>query len=138
MAFPEVVPALQLGTIDGQENPIGLITSSGIDEAVDYLADTKHLYGFMLLLASNGVWDRIADEDHALFQEAAAEAAVYNDGLVDTSVQAGMDKAAAKMTVTQPDLEAWRAAASDVYKQFADVEGFKELYLAIVEAGKQF
>jgi tripartite ATP-independent transporter DctP family solute receptor len=138
MAFPEVVPALQLGTIDGQENPIGLITSAGIDEAVDYLADTKHLYGFMLLLSSEGAWDRIAEEDRAMFEEAAAEAAVFNDGLVETSVQAGMDIASAKMTVTQPDLAAWRAAAADVYKQFVDVEGFEELYLAIVEAGEQF
>ncbi len=138
MAFPEVVPALQLGTIDGQENPIGLITSTGIDEAVDYLANTKHLYGFMLLLASEGAWSRIPEEDYAMFQEAAVEAAAYNDELVDASVEAGMEQAASKMTVTEPDLEAWRAAASDVYKQFTDVEGFEDLYLSIVEAGKQF
>lgn len=138
MAFPEVVPALQLGTIDGQENPIGLITSTGIDEAVDYLADTKHLYGFMLLLASNGAWDRIPEEDQTLFQEAAAEAATYNDELVEQSVAAGMEQATSKMTVTEPDIEAWRAAAADVYKEFSDVEGLEELYLSIVEAGEQF
>ncbi len=136
MAFPEVVPALQLGTIDGQENPIGLITSTGIDEAVDYLADTKHLYGFMFMLASEGAWNRIPEEDHAIFNEAAAEAASYNDELVEKSVADGMGKAQAKMTVTQPDLEAWRAATSDVHKQFENVEGFADLYSRIVEEGK--
>lgn len=138
MAFPEVVPALQLGTIDGQENPIGLITSSGIDEAVDYLADTKHLYGFMLLLAANGAWERVAEEDRPMFQEAAAEAAAYNDELVAASVEAGMAEAAEKMTVTAPDLEEWRAATASVYEQFADVEGFADLYTKIVEAGEKY
>jgi len=138
MAFPEVVPALELGTIDGQENPIGLITSTGIDEAVDYLADTRHLYGFMLLLAAENAWDRIPEEDRAIFEESAAEAAAYNDELVEASVKSGMEEAASKMTVTTPDLEEWRAAAADVHTQFADVEGFTDLYNRIVEAGKKY
>ena len=138
MAFPEVVPALQLGTIDGQENPIGVITSSGIDEAVDYLADTKHLFGFMLLLAAENTWQNIPEEDRDIFLEAAEEAAVYNDELVEVSVDEGMKQAAEKMTVTTPDLGPWRDAAADVYKQFADTEGFTELYDRIVELGEQY
>lgn len=138
MAFPEVVPALQLGTIDGQENPIGLITSTGIDEAVDYLADTEHLYGFMLLLASETAWDRIDEADRAMFEEAAAEAAAYNDELVAASNEEGMQEAASKMTVTNPDLAPWREATADVYKQFEDVEGFVDLYTRIVEAGEKY
>ena len=138
MAFPEVVPSLQLGTIDGQENPIGVITSTGIDEAVDYLADTRHLYGFMMLLASESGWQQIPEEDQALFMEAAAEAAVYNDELVEASVQAGMSDVAERLTITNPDLTDWRAAASEVYLQFDDVEGFTDLYNRIVELGEQY
>ncbi|MEN9060851.1 MULTISPECIES: TRAP transporter substrate-binding protein [Ponticoccus] len=138
MAFPEVVPALQLGTIDGQENPIGLITSTGIDEAVDYLADTKHLYGFMFLLAAESAWDSIPEGDRAIFTEAAEQAAAYNDELVEASVQEGMAKAGEKMTVTRPDLAAWRAATAEVYQQFSDVEGFTDLYTRIVEAGQDY
>jgi len=136
MAFPEVVPALQLGTIDGQENPIGMITSSGIDEAVDYLAETEHLYGFMLLLISNQAWDRIDEADRAIFEVAAKEAAVFNDDLVAKSTEEGLKKAAEKMKVTKPDMGPWREAAAEVYKQFADVEGFADLYNAIVEEGR--
>jgi TRAP-type transport system periplasmic protein len=138
MAFPEVVPALQLGTIDGQENPIGLITSSGIDDAVEYLADTKHLYGFMLLLMSENMWEKMPADDQKMFLDAATEAAAYNDELVEKSVQSGMEKAGKKMTITHPDMGPWRAAAGDVYKQFADVNGFSELYNSIVEAGKDY
>ena len=138
MAFPEVVPGLQMGAIDGQENPIGLITSTGIDEAVDYLADTRHLYGFMLLLAAETAWDRIPEEDRALFEAAAQEAAAYNDELVEVSVAEGMEKAGARMTITTPDLAEWRAATADVYQQFSDVEGFQDLYARIVEEGEAY
>ncbi|HCI46627.1 MAG TPA: C4-dicarboxylate ABC transporter substrate-binding protein, partial [Rhodospirillaceae bacterium] len=138
MAFPEVVPALQLGTIDGQENPIGLITSSGIDDAVDYLADTEHLYGFMVLLASENMWQRIPADDQEIFLEAAEEAAVYNDDLVEKSSKSGMEKAEQKMTITHPKMDEWRAAAADVYKQFSDVEGFTELYNSIVAEGQNY
>ena len=138
MAFPEVVPALQLGTIDGQENPIGVITSTSMDEAVDYLADTKHLYGFMLLLTAEGTWEKIPEEDRALFEEAAAEAASSNDELVEASIKEGMDRVTKTMTITHPDLGPWRAAAADVYKKYADVEGFTDLYNQIVELGEKY
>lgn len=138
MAFPEVVPALQLGTIDGQENPIGLIMSTGIDEAVDNLAETNHLYGFMLLLASNIAWDRIPEADRPIFEKAAEQAAAYNDKLVAGSSKRGMKEAASEMTITHPDMTPWREATADVYKQFSDVEGFTDLYERIVEAGEKY
>lgn len=136
MAFPEVVPALQLGTIDGQENPIGLIASAKIDEAVDNLALTNHLYGFMLLLVAEDVWASLSEEEQALIAQAAKDAATYNDELVAEQEKVQLEELSAKMTVTQPDMEPWRAATADVYKQFGDVEGFTELYESIVKAGE--
>jgi hypothetical protein len=35
-------------------------------------------------------------------------------------------------------LDPWREATKDVYKQFSDVDGFVELYEAIVEEGKNY
>lgn len=138
MAFPEVVPALQLGTIDGQENPIGVIMSTGIDEAVDYLADTKHLYGFMMLMTAEETWQNIPEEDREIFRQAAMESAEYNDELMNISVDEGMKKAQETMTVTQPNMGPWRDAASDVYKRFDNVEGFIDLYTRIVELGEKY
>lgn len=138
MAFPDVVPSLQLGTIDGQENPIGLIESAKMYEAVNYLADTKHLYGFMLLLVAEDTWASLSEEQQGIVMEAAAKAALFNDELVSESEAELMAKVGEHMTVTQPDMEPWREAASGVYKEFADVEGFTELYEAIVELGKDY
>lgn len=138
MAFPEVVPALQLGTIDGQENPIGLIASASIYEAVEHLANTEHLYGFMLLLGANTAWDAISEEHREHFREAAAEAADYNDEVLGASQSEQMEMVASHMTVSDPDITTWREAASEVYLEFADVEGFRELYEAIVELGNDY
>lgn len=138
MSFPDVVPALQLGTIDGQENPIGIISSAKMYEAVDNLADTKHLYGFMLLLVSEGTWNRLSDEEKDIINQAAARAAEFNDELVETSESEMMAEVSAQMNVTNPDLGPWREKASDVYKQFDNVEGFTELYEKIVELGQNY
>ena len=138
MSFPDVVPALQLGTIDGQENPIGIISSAKMYEAVDYLADTKHLYGFMLLLVAENTWNGLSDEEKEIINQAAAQAAEFNDELVATSEAEMMSEVSAEMTVTNPDLGPWRAKAQDVYKQFSDVAGFTELYEQIVELGEQY
>ncbi len=138
MAFPDVVPSLQLGTIDGQENPIGLIESAKMYEAVDYLADTKHLYGFMLLLVAEDTWEALSEEQQAIVLEAAAKAAIFNDELVATSEAELMAKVGQEMTITHPDMAPWRDAAKDVYKEFADVNGFTELYESIVTLGDNY
>lgn len=134
MAFPEVVPALQLGTIDGQENPIGLIASAKMYQAVDNLAMTNHLPGFMMLLAAEDVWQGFSDEERELLQQAARDASEYNDQLVAEQEQEQLDEVQAEMNTTEPDIEPWREATADVYKQFSDVEGFIELYESIRDA----
>lgn len=138
MSFPDVVPALQLGTIDGQENPIGIISSAKMYEAVGYLADTKHLYGFMLLLVSEGTWNSLSDSEKSILADAAARAAQFNDQLVAESEAEMMKEVSGEMTVTEPDLGPWREKSQEVYLQFSDVEGFADLYEKIVELGEDY
>jgi tripartite ATP-independent transporter DctP family solute receptor len=136
MAFPEIFTALQTKTIDGQENPIGLINSARFYEAVDNLATTNHIYGFMLLNISEKVYSSFTDQQKDWINKAAKVAASYNDEIVMKDEQALMDKMSTRMKVTKPDIGPWREATKDVYKQFTNVEGFEELYKAIVDAGK--
>jgi tripartite ATP-independent transporter DctP family solute receptor len=138
MAFPEVYTALQTKTIDGQENPITAIVSSKFYEVCDYLAITNHVYGFMFLNIADAKFQSFTGEQKEWINKAAAEAAVFNDKLVKEQEQKEMDIATSRMNVTRPDTSSWRELTKDVYKQFLDVEGFQELYLAIIEAGKEF
>jgi tripartite ATP-independent transporter DctP family solute receptor len=136
LAFPEVFTGLQLGTIDGQENPVGLIYSAKFHEIVKYLALTKHVYGFMLLTISDDFYKSLTPQQKAWVDESAREAAAFNDRYVKETEADFMAKVTKTMTVATPDVGPWRESTRDVYKQFLNVEGFGDLYLAIVDAGK--
>ncbi|GHC86188.1 periplasmic substrate-binding transporter [Pseudorhodoferax aquiterrae] len=71
MAFPEVFTALQQGTVDGQENPIPVITSSKFAQVQKHLSLTGHVYSPALLLLSNAVWSKLSEADRKVFLEAA-------------------------------------------------------------------
>ena len=138
MSFPEVIPALQMGAIDGQENPIGTIAANKIQDVVKYLGDTKHLYGFMMLTVSETFWKSLPKEDQDMFMEAAKEAAVHNDKLTAESEADLYKELGEKMEVIAPDMNEWREATKDVYKKFENVEGFVDLYTEIVKLGEQY
>jgi TRAP-type C4-dicarboxylate transport system substrate-binding protein len=55
--------------------------------------------------------------------------------LVKEQEKTQLAEVTAKMTVTKPDMEPWRAATADVYKKFENVEGFVDLYESIREVG---
>ena len=136
LSFPEVFTALQTGTIDGQENPIGLIYSSKFYEVIDWIALTNHIYGFMILNISEPVYQSLSEQEKIWVKAAAELAKNYYDKLVKETEKEFMDIVSTKMTVTNPDVESWREATKDVYKKFTNIEGFEELYLDITEAGK--
>ena len=138
MAFPEVYSALQTRTIDGQENPITAIVNSRFYEVCDYLAITNHVYGFMFLTIAEPTWQSFTDQQRAWVMRAAEEAAVFNDREVKIRETEELQYAMARMTVTRPDTSGWRAMTADVYRRFLHVEGFEELYRAIVEAGRKY
>jgi tripartite ATP-independent transporter DctP family solute receptor len=138
MAWPEVLTGLTLGTIDGQENPAALIFTNKIHEAVKNLAMTNHLYGFMMLVAGEKFLAQVPAATQEIIRQAALDAGRWNDTYTKQTETDFLDKLTKVMKVTRPDLDPWRAATKDVYKQFANMEGFNDLYQAILEEGKRF
>jgi tripartite ATP-independent transporter DctP family solute receptor len=83
MAFAEVFTALQQGTVDGQENPLSVITASKFEQVQKYLSLTGHVYSPALLLMNKGAWDKLSADDKKAFSEAAKEAVKANRARVD-------------------------------------------------------
>lgn len=138
LAFPEVYTALQLGTVDGQENPLGVIYSNKFYEVVHNLAITDHLVGFMMIVMNNDRFNALDPELQQALEKASLEASRYNDGLlakINGDIEAKLFKT---MNVTHPDMGPWREATKDVYKSFDKYPGFQELYLDIHKVGEQF
>ena len=52
MAFTEVFTALQQGMVDGQENPLSVITAAKLEQVQKYLSLTGHVYSPALILMS--------------------------------------------------------------------------------------
>ncbi len=74
MSFGDVYTALEQKTIDGQENPVGVIENSKFAEVQKYMSMTRHVYTGMLFLMSKKTWDSMSATEHEIISEAAREA----------------------------------------------------------------
>jgi tripartite ATP-independent transporter DctP family solute receptor len=90
MAWPEVIPALQQHTIDGQENPISVIVSAKLSQVQKYMSLTRHVYSPTLFILSPGVWNRLSDSDKKAFKQAAAAGGKAMRQFVDEVEQKGV------------------------------------------------
>jgi TRAP-type transport system periplasmic protein len=138
IAFTEVYNALQQGVVDGQENPIGVTYANGFGEVVNYLAWTDHLVGFMLITISDDVFQGLTPEQQDALVQAAEDARVYNEQLLEDLNAEWIEGLGEQVTFTEPDMQPWREAVSDVPQGFFQYEGFQDLYEGIAEVGENY
>jgi tripartite ATP-independent transporter DctP family solute receptor len=112
MAFSELVPALQQGTVDGQENPIPVILNNNLNQVQRHLTLTGHVYSPAMLLCNPAFVNRMNAEDRAALAQAGRDAAVANRARVTSDEQTGVDELRRRgMTVvTKVDSAAFQAA----------------------------
>ena len=75
MAFTELFTALEMGAVDGQENPTTLILNSRFHEAQKYLTLTQHAFTASPLVTNAAKLDAMGEDRRALLIEAAQEGA---------------------------------------------------------------
>ncbi|HZI83023.1 MAG TPA: TRAP transporter substrate-binding protein [Casimicrobiaceae bacterium] len=121
MAFTEVFTALQQGTVDGQENPLSVITAAKLDQVQKYLTLTGHVYSPAVFLMNKARWEKLSDADKQAFVEAAKEGVKANRARVDDDERKAVAELRAKgMTVIENvDKARFQAALSPVYADFA-------------------
>ncbi len=121
MAFTEVFTALQQGTVDGQENPLSVITAAKFEQVQKYLSLTGHVYSPCVLLMNKAAYDKLSAEDKKNFVDAAKEAVKANRARVDADEKTAVADLRAKgMQVTENiDKARFQAALAPVYVEFA-------------------
>ena len=123
MAWPEVLPALQQGTIDGQENPIGVIVSAKLNQTQRYLTLTGHVYSPAMILMSPAAFNKMNAADQKLIREIAREAAKVTRARVEELERNGLDelrKTNMQIRALSPDEKAaFQAALSPAFAEFA-------------------
>lgn len=129
MSWPEVISALQQGTIDGQENPISVLTSSKLWEVQKHLTLTSHVYAPVVLVLSPSFWGSLTDAQKAAFTEGAKAGAQASRAFVDDVEAKGVEmaKSHGMQVVENVDAAAFRAALEPAYKQYAKKFGQQTL-----------
>jgi tripartite ATP-independent transporter DctP family solute receptor len=124
MAFSELPPALQQGTVDGQENPIPIILSNNFNQLQKYLYLTNHVYSPGILVCSPAFWDGLSDEDRKAFEEAAKAAVKANRDRVEQDERTGVEELRRRgmdvreVTNREAYQDAMRPANASFEKQF--------------------
>ncbi|MBR0651703.1 DctP family TRAP transporter solute-binding subunit [Roseomonas terrae] len=120
MAFSELVPALQQGTVDGQENPIPVIVANNLNQVQRYLTLTGHVYSPGLLICNPAMLQAMTPADRAAFMEAARAAQRANRERVSADEASGVDELRRRgmQVVTQVDTAAFQAALAAAFAQY--------------------
>lgn len=77
MAFAEVFTALQQGTIDAQENPLGIIDANKFQEVQKYVSQTQHVYTPYIIVMNLDKWNSLTPEQQAAMEKANKEATEF-------------------------------------------------------------
>jgi tripartite ATP-independent transporter DctP family solute receptor len=116
MSFGELYSALQLKTVDAQENPITHVLTQKFFEVQDYLSLTYHIHVSQPLIISKIVYERLSENQRKALREAAQEVAVWHFEHVKSIEDSEIEKIKAQgMQVNTADQEAFRTAVKPVY-----------------------
>jgi tripartite ATP-independent transporter DctP family solute receptor len=96
--FAEVYTALQTKVVDGQENPLAIISTAKLYEVQKFVSMTNHMWDGFWFLANRRAWERLPEDLRPIVAKHLNEAAVaeradvakLNAGLKDELVSKGM------------------------------------------------
>ena len=112
--------ALEMGTFDGQENPIANIYANDIAEVNKYMTITNHKYESKNLVFSKSTWNKLPDDIKQILQEGAV---VYGKEHREAVASAQEDqlkelKEKGMIVNESPDIDAFKEATRTVYTNF--------------------
>lgn len=120
MAFGELFTALQQNTIDGQENPLAIVSTSKFYEVQKYLSLTEHFYAPAPLLISQDFFNKLAPEVQTAIKEAAIEARDFERQTLDDMNKSILEEIKANgMEINEVDKAPFIEAVQPVYEKFS-------------------
>ena len=107
--FSEVYSALQTKIVDGQENPLAIISTAKLNEVQKYCSLTNHMWDGFWFLANRRAWERLPEDIRTIMAKHINAAGVKERADV-AGLNAGLQKdlAAAGMVFNQPQSESFR------------------------------
>lgn len=130
MAFGDLFTALQTGVVDGYEVNPESTWSNGTYEAIKCGSKSNHIFAGSVVFISQAAYDRLSEEQKQILQEAADNAVLLNNELVQNSeadyetklVEAGL----VITDLNEGEHEKFAEAVQPLYEQYYDKVGGKE------------
>lgn len=116
MAMPEVYLAMKTGSIDGQENPLTIMSAAKFYEVSEQVVLTAHLVQPVFYALRKQVWDGLSDDLKKKMQAAADVATVQNsEARLNDEKQVTERLKGLGLTVSAIDLKPFYDNADKVY-----------------------
>ena len=140
MAVSEVFSAMQLGTVDGQENASSTFVNNKYYEVNKYYSVTHHIYTAEPLIMSLDKWNSLTPEQQEILQKAADEACQFEREMSDSMEADNMAEIAAQGTeineLTPEAVQAFKDALAPLYEKYQGEYG--EMIKKLQDAAAEF
>jgi len=127
LPFPEVYAALDQKAIDGQENPVTVISANKFYEVQKYIVLSHHQYNPQSLIFSAKVWDTLGAANQKILADAAVEAGKYQRQVSRAAAGGALDnlkKNGMQVTELSPaELAKFRDAMKSVVAKHSEIVG---------------
>ena len=132
MALSEVFTSLQQGTIEAQENPLAMISSTNLFEVQDYVNLTAHVLSWAYVVIGDRQFQAMPPDLQEIFMEAVHDMQDYEHQLFLENQSRLRDHLESKgMDFIEADVSSFRQMGSQaVYQSLSDE--MKEIYNRIV------
>lgn len=135
MAFSEVYSALQLGAIDGQENPVEVPLNNQFFEVQGHLNLTQHVADSFLVALSNSAWERIPEDFRDEVQAAADEMIAEHDAeeiAAEEDIIAQLEERGMQVNrFADGELERVQEIARGIYPEFEEQIGSEFVQMSL-------
>ncbi|GGN59655.1 TRAP transporter substrate-binding protein [Oceanobacillus indicireducens] len=136
IAFTELFSSLEQGVVDAQENPLEIIVNNSFFEVQDTLIETYHSLPLRFLIMNKEKYESLSEEHQELLQEEWDKTSLEIEKLYkeqDDEYRQIIEDHGVKFI--QPDVESFKEATKDVWKEYAP-EAFGDGVYEKIEALK--
>ena len=138
MAWSETFTGLQLGVVDGQDNPYLTVSAMKFDEVQKYITDIRYLFSIEPLVVSEAVYQsQPADVQQAILEAGQAATEHSAKWLVEQEDKIKAELTAGGMEITEPangEKEWMEKAVNQVWPKYYEQLGGKDKLNTILKS----
>ena len=144
ITFPEVIPALQTGLIEGGQSGTVMFALAGMGKEAPHLTLTRHAFDTGLIIANAKWWDNLPQDARTVLQDSFDKVQEGREGVrvVERALLGGgfADIGVMVHDLTAEQRDAWRQVAVQSHQDLIDDIGgaAQEVYDIIIEGKRAF